>query len=94
MLVKWTKEYEYDFPDSEISDIATAAIARANWYSLDRVKARMRKEVRLTVGDCDVPWGDEQTDVVVNAILARAGGIQLSLFEDEETLCGAIKEEE
>lgn len=92
MLVKWTKEYEYDFPDSEISDIAHAAVFRANWYSLERVKARMRKEVRCVVGDCDVPWGDEQTDVVVKAILAQVGGIQLSLFEDGETLCGAIQE--
>ena len=91
MLVKWTKEYEYDFPDSEIMDIAYAALARANWYPLGKVKEDMRREIRLTVGDCDVPWGDEQTDAVVNAILARVGGIQLNLFDGKETLCGAIE---
>ena len=94
MLIKWTKEYEYDFPESELSDIAHASICRASWYSLDRVKTDMRREVRLVVGDRDIPWGEEQTNIVVNAILAKVGGIQLNMFEGEETLCGAIKEEE
>lgn len=93
MIIKWTKEYEYDFPDDEIMDIAFAAIAYARLYSLDKVKEDIKQEIRWAVEDIDMPWGKEQTDTIVNVILERVGGIQLSMFEGEETLCGAIKEE-
>lgn len=93
MIIKWTKEYEYDFPDDEIMDIAFSAIAYANLYSLDKVKEDIKQEIRWAVEDIDMPWGKEQTDIIANAVLDRAGGVQLSMFEDEEILCGAIKEE-
>lgn len=91
MIIKWTKEYEYDFPDDEIMDIASAAIGYANLYSLDKVKEDIKQEIRWAVEDIDMPWGKEQTDTIVNVVLERMGGIQLSMFEGEETFCGAIE---
>lgn len=91
MKIKWTKEYEYDFPDDDIMDIASAAIAYANLYPLDKVKEDIKQEIRWAVEDIDMPWGKEQTDTVANVVLERMGGIQLSMFEGEETFCGAIE---
>lgn len=91
MIIKWTKEYEYDFPDDTIMEIAFAAIDYANLYSLDKVKEDIKQEIRWAVEDIDMPWGKEQTDTIVNVVLERMGGIQLSMFEDEETFCGAIE---
>jgi len=82
MVVEWTEPYTVDFPDDEILRICE--MVRQDGYDEAKV---IHEIIEVTEGFDDYDyyaWGTEQTKEVLDEIKHRVGGVQLSMFDEEE----------
>ena len=82
MIVEWTEPYAVDFPDDEILRICN--MVREEGYDEEKVILEI---IGVTEGFDDYnfyAWGTEQTKEVLDEIKHRIGGVQLSMFDEEE----------
>lgn len=82
MVLEWTELYTVDFPDDEILRICE--MVRQDGYDEAKVILEI---IGVTEGFDDYDyyaWGTEQTKEVLDEIKHRVGGVQLSMFDEEE----------
>lgn len=81
MTLEWTVDYSVEFPEEKIERIIDQL---GHKYTNDYVI----NDFVTTVASCFddeiyYAWGEEQTKKVTNEIKRRLGGVQLSMFDNE-----------
>ena len=83
MVVEWTEPYTVDFPDDEILRICD--MVREEGYDEAKVYCEI---IDIVAGFDDYyyyAWGAEQTKEVLDEIKRRVVGVQISMFDEEES---------
>ena len=81
MTLEWTVDYSVEFPEEKIECILEKLRHR---YINDNVINDLVTDVACGFDDeIYYAWGEEQTKKVTNEIKRRLGGVQLSMFDNE-----------
>lgn len=81
MVLEWTVDYSVEFPEEKIEWILEKLGRK---YTNDYVINDLVTDVACGFDDeIYYAWGEEQTQKVTNEIKQRLGGVQLSMFDNE-----------
>ena len=81
MVLEWTVNYSVEFPEEKIECILEKLGRK---YTNDYVISDLVTDMACCFDDeIYYAWGEEQTKKVTDEIKRRLGGVQLSMFDNE-----------